>query len=101
MDMDMDHPCPHCPDGAAQKQHHQDARLDTVADCDYVDIYSHDSRTAQSKVDGSQVDFSILVDSIFSLDVPTFMADAYKRASPLAGHSGGPPLNILYCIYLK
>ena len=102
MDVDTDHPCPHCPTGATQMQHHQDPQLEKVADCDYVDIYSHDSRSAQSKADGSLEDLPILVDNVFSLDVPGFVPDdAYERASPLADHSSGPPLNILYCIYLK
>lgn len=101
MDVDTDHPCPHCPTGATQMQHHQDPQLQKVADCDYVDIYSHDSRTAQSKAKDTLDNLPVVVDSAFSFDVPRFVADAYKRASPSARHSSGPPLNILYCIYLK
>jgi hypothetical protein len=101
MDMDTDHPCPHCPAKTGEKQHHQRSQLNVVADCDYVDIYSYDNRTSQSKADGSPQALPILVDSVFSLDLPGFVSEVYERASPLADHSSGPPLNILYCIYLK
>jgi hypothetical protein len=101
MDMDPDHLCPHCPAKAGQG-HHRKAQLNEVDDCDFAGIYSHDSRTAQSKVKDTLDNLPALVGSTLSLDVPRFVVDAYIRiASPRVTHSSGPPLNILYCTYLK
>jgi len=101
MDMDTDHPCPHCPTETSQVQHHQDPQLSMVADCDYVDVYSHDSRTAQSKGNDLVEDLPIFVNGIFSLSVPAIQTCSCERASPTATYSSGPPLSILYCVYLK
>jgi hypothetical protein len=101
MEMDADHPCPHCPTESSQVQHHQDPQLSKLADCDYVDSYSHDSRTVQTKDNDLLKDQLDFVDGVFSISVPAIQSCAYKRASHIATYSSGPPLSILYCVYLK
>jgi hypothetical protein len=100
MDMATDHPCPHCPTESSQKQHHQDPQLRVVADCEFDEAYSYDSRTAQSKNKSSLEDLPVFVAEVFAFNVQRFTLEACERASPSSTYPGDPPLNILYCVYL-
>jgi hypothetical protein len=101
MDTDKDHPCPHCPSDTSQEQHHRDTQVNLAADCDFVDTYSHDSRPAQSKNSAQLDDLPALMACEYLPNVAASTQAESGCASLTTNHSSGPPLNILYCIYLK
>lgn len=101
MEVDTDHPCPHCPSGTSQERHSQDPQLGEVADCDDLDIVSNDIRAAGSKAKDSPEDAPILVHDAYFSNAPRLIPGAYERELPSLTYSSGPPLNLLYCVYLK
>lgn len=101
MDMDTDHGCPHCPTEARHDNHESEQRLDQVANCDFVDIYSHDSRPAESQGKDHSQDPHTIAAAIFSPAASTFPRNESRIHSPIARHPGDPPLSILYCAFLK
>lgn len=100
MNMDGDHPCPHCPIETGQEQHHQNPKPSEVADCDYVEIYSHDSRTTQAKFADSLKDLPVFVDHLVIPSVSGWLPQKFGFSLPSATDTGSPPLNLLYCVYL-
>jgi hypothetical protein len=101
MEMDVDHDCPHCPTIVSHDQHQHNQQFAEVADCDYLDFYSYDKRTTESKAKDSSQDLPVIVADIFPKVVPQSAPQAFERASHSAALTGGPPLSILYCVYLK
>ena len=101
METDADHDCPHCPTIVSHDQHQHNQQFAEVAGCDYLDIYSHDKRAAESKAKDSLQDLPVIVDDIFSKVARHSAPNAFARTSMSAAVTGGPPLSILYCVYLK
>ena len=101
MEADTDHPCPHCPTELGQEQHHKSAELDLTADCNVVDTYSHDSRPAQTKNTEHAGDLPVLLVSEIPEVGNLYSQVEYSRRPPTSSYPGGPPLNILYCVFLK
>jgi hypothetical protein len=101
IDMDAAQPCPHCPVEVSQVQHPQLTHLDEIYDCDYADVYSSDSRAAQSKAKDSMQDLPCIIDRAYFTGVAAARQSACVRASPSGKISAGAPLYVLYCVYLN
>lgn len=104
-----DHDCPHCP--PAQTHEHGDMHggmdqkmpcADGAADCAIDEDWSHDARGAQHKLKDLPAEIPV------AIAPQELNAQLYRPAGP-AGLSGfsperagaPPPLNVLYCVYLK
>jgi hypothetical protein len=105
--------CPSCPPEMDHSgmSHHGDARdsssvdvpcATTSFDCALVDDYSHDGRGGQLKLKDvpNNTSVAIIETNIVLPNVPRLALrnfDRYRFAAPGAA----PPLNVLYCVYLK
>ena len=98
MSMDMDHEqhaCPHCPPSM-----HEDCGSDATEACEYLDRFDTDRRTSKTKIDDDSTDLQLVLltshesQTIFSKSsLPSALKD-HATAPP------GPPLNLLFCVYL-
>lgn len=93
MELDNDQNCPHCPTEVSQDQ-------PQAMDCSYVDSYNYDSRNTQPKPNDLPQDAPVIVDNFVAACVSEFPPKVWLSAERSAAHPGGPPLNILYCVYL-
>lgn len=101
MDMDADHGCPHCPPGAEHANHDGKQNLDEIADCDYVSTCSLDSRPDKSQPKDPSPDAFAPMAAGFSLSGVLSPQRNFHGGVRTDRHCGDPPLNILYCVYLK
>ncbi|MFQ6004379.1 MAG: hypothetical protein ACE5OQ_02655 [Woeseia sp.] len=93
MELDNDQNCPHCPTEVSQDQRQ-------AMDCSYVDSYNYDSRNTQPKPNDLPRDAPVIVDNLVAPSVSEFPPKVSVSAERAAADPGGPPLNILYCVYL-
>lgn len=101
MDMDSDHPCPHCPESIGNNpESHAAPNLD-ASDCEIVESYSNDVRTGKFGQKNSADELPAIVDDLFSSRVPEFKHGSVEYSPPPCINSSGPPLNVLHCVYLK
>ena len=102
MDMDPDHPCPHCPESLHEAPAAEPASTSTVAaDCNSADVFSLDARTTQLGAKDLADDVPVYAIDLFSPWVPEVAAGQYEPRLQSGAFSGDPPLNVLYCVYLK
>lgn len=101
MDMDTDHGCPHCPTEARHGNHDNKPKLDDIADCDYVNIYNHDGRSTESQGKDLSPDLNAPIAGEFSVAESALPQSEFRFGTSAARHPGDPPLNILYCVFLK
>lgn len=101
METDTEHACPHCPPEMRHAGHHGKQDLAEVAGCDVAGAYSIDSRSdsPQAKKPLPDLHFLPVADLRFATRA-TPDADVYI-ATPDTRRSADPPLNVLYCVYLK
>jgi hypothetical protein len=100
MDMDTDHPCPHCPESMNHAAAMHDVQVVDIADCEVVEAASHDVRSAQFAQKYTADDLSTAVVELSSSWLAEFSSGAIDYRSPSGVPPGGPPLNVLYCVYL-
>ncbi len=101
MDMDTDHGCPHCPPEMQHAAHEARQDLAEIATCDVVGVYNVDSRTDKPQAKDPCPDVHVLP----AAEPPTPAATEAQRVDGDCGavprYSGDPPLNLLYCVFLK
>lgn len=110
-EMEPGHPCPHCPTEAMAGERHghagsghapaESGQVAEVADCDFVDIYSHDSRPAQPGFKDSPDDQPACALDSRSADARARVARGGEPAAHAVPDYRRPPLNVLHCVYLK
>ncbi len=97
--MAMDHEqhnCPHCPPPM-----HEDCAGETTEDCGYSEGLDFDRRVSKTKFGGSSENLQLILNS--SCETPDFssLSAAHSSFPRHATAPPGPPLNVLYCVYLN
>ncbi len=97
--MAMDHEqlaCPHCPPPV-----HEDCASGTTEDCGYLEGLDLDRRVSKTKFGEGPEDLQAIL--ISSCELPRFVSESAAQGSfpKSATAPPGPPLNILFCVYLK
>lgn len=100
MDADSGHPCPHCPVSVAGEHDMHAAPVADTADCEIIEAVSHDVRSAQFGQKDATDDLSVAVIELSSPRLPELPSGALVYRSSSGVPPGGPPLNVLYCVYL-
>lgn len=99
MGMDMDHAphaCPHCPPSM-----HEDCDGDATESCDYLERFDTDRRASKAKIGVDPVDPQVALPASYE-SLPAF--SEISLHSDLTKHATappGPPLNVLFCVYLR
>ena len=96
MGMDHEqHSCPHCPPPM-----HEEC-VDEAVECRYLERFDVDHRASTAKFSAGSEDFQSVLNSY--CEAPLLPARAVTRfSSPRhATAPPGPPLNVLFCVYLK
>jgi len=109
MALEVDHDCPHCPPAHEHEMasHHGHGGSKAEApcasmqsQCGELDDVSLDGRTGQLKVK-DVIELPVAV--TYDLPAPAVAVARQIRYSTGPPHNGGvsPPLNVLFCVYLK
>lgn len=109
MALEADHDCPHCPPAheheMAAHHGHGDAQADEPcasmqSQCGELDDASLDGRSGQLKLkDAVELPLAIAHDSIAPAVI---VAERCNYSTGPPRHAGlSPPLNVLFCVYLK
>jgi len=99
MHMDMDHEshaCPHCPPSM-----HEECGGNALEACEYLDRFDTDRRVSKAKIGEDPVDRQLVVLASYE-SLPVFSRLALH--SDLGKHATappGPPLNVLFCSFLR
>lgn len=101
MELDTEHPCPHCPDSGAGHHVAEPSSVADTADCNSADVYNLDARTSETGTKNPAQKAAVCPIEIFSLPAPDFRADRHEVCARPVAPPGGPPLNVLHCVYLK
>lgn len=113
---ESDHKCPRCPPKQEHNDHamrhgqmpghdmaHNEMPCATDAtDCSLFDELNYDGRIAKLEVNDAPTDCPIAIDTWGVSDanlIPAQYRGWYSSRSPPRGKT--PPLNVLYCVYLK
>jgi len=100
--------CLHCPpaqsvehNGVHGDMGHDMPCADDLSDCAIVDALNHDGRSGKIKLDDAPADMLLAI-APHELSLP-FGQVVSERAPPryASVHAATPPLNVLYCVYLK
>jgi hypothetical protein len=71
-------------------------------DCVLADPYSAEPRSTQFKPEYVPLDLPVAIESTFYETASNNAATAYSSPVTRSGfYPGGPPLNVLYCVYLN
>ena len=96
---EIDHDCPHCPPEAIHEGHRNDAF--SGADCVIGGPIGVEARSLQPKPDDLPPQMPIFLGQTFDeIDLWRGSARQFSSARPRT-FPGGPPLNVLNCVYLK
>jgi hypothetical protein len=101
MEADTDHPCPHCPESAHHDPDAQAAPKGGIPGCDDVEAYNRDARNGQSTLKDSVDDSPVAIVDLFYSWMPEHATGTFDCPRSPDVHPGGPPLNVLYCVYLN
>jgi len=101
MDMETDHGCPHCPPEMQHAAHETRQDLAEIATCDVVGVYNVDIRSDKPQAKDPSADLTAAP----APDLPAVARPTTRRVDVpdrvAAKYSGDPPLNLLYCVFLK
>jgi len=93
------HTCPHCPpQETAEKSPCEELAGE---DCTTEDQVSADSRSSQSKLKNNPTDLLAVIRTTPIASVKSAHATQCFPDIAAWRYPGGPPLNVLYCVYLK
>ena len=99
MGMDMGHEqhrCPHCPPSM-----HEECGDNATEACEYLERFDADRRASKAKI-GENPGDQLLVLLASCEALPVFSEfSLYSNPNKHATAPPGPPLNVLYCVYLK
>lgn len=95
------HPCPHCPGEASETHAAHPGEVAEVASCDFVDVYSLESRGIKSGPRDVPLDIPALPADIAGPAVLPVKIGPRAHALRFGISPHHPPLNVLNCVYLK
>jgi len=94
MDMDMDGPCPHCP-----QPMDPDCDAGMTTSCRYFDHVDYDGRGAHVSLPKKTLEHLAVAVAERPVEREMPARATGPPRNPLVKHSD-PPLNVLYCVYL-
>ena len=105
----QDNDCAHCPPaqmhehgGMHESMNDEMPCADAAADCSFSEDLNHDGRGGQLKLKDAQIDAPTAIDSREFAASYGRPANFQARPRYTSVHAGAPPpLNVLYCVYLK
>ena len=95
---ETEHDCPHCPPEMVHEGHQQAL---TGPDCEIGDQIGLEARNLQPKLDDSFIQLPVFLGQAYD-EVKLSQGSSHPLSrSSLPIYPGGPPLNVLNCVYLK
>jgi len=96
---EIEHDCPHCPPELSQESHHQEMKASS--DCEIGGQQTLESTSQQFKLKDAAGWVPVaLVHMPYDFGAGTTAHQPFARPSAFFA-PGGPPLNVLHCVYLK
>lgn len=99
MAAEVEHDCPHCP----PVEDRELSACDVIVppDCAADDQLSAEPRSPQLKVKDTPSDLPVALAAAMATAAPPVPLDQPLPRSAVFLSPGGPPRNVLYCVYLK